>query len=585
VTVSVVDSLIAFAQNVALLLALTLLYSAMRPWLAQRRALHQALLAGVLFGLIAIAGMHTPIVVAPGVIADARLIPILLAGPFGGGGAALIAGVLPSGYRLLLGGAGAWAGVGTILTTSALGAAVSLRYRRRRQPLTPLTFVALGVALDVIVLGWSLALPHAALARQVLGAASIPVGLFLPLGTLVLGTLLVREDRRHAERERLTLMHASLEHSAEAVLWIDATGRVVNVNPAAATLTGWQPDTLVAMRLWELDVGLSLASWDRYWARARETRHIALDSRYRQVDGSEIPVETSADFVEYRGQQWLSVFVRDITERLRAERERTEHLAQEQALRVQAEEANILKDQFLATLSHELRTPLTSILGYTTMLRAGSLHGPAVTRALEVIERNTLVQARIVDDLLDVSSIVLRKLRIERQPIDLGPIVEDEVEAIRVQAEMCQLTLRCLVEQNMPPVLGDVGRVRQVVANLLSNAVKFTAPGDRITVRMERSGPQARIVVQDTGRGIERAFLPHVFDRFRQADSTLTRQHGGLGLGLAIVRHLVELHDGTVMALSDGVGKGATFIVTLPLLTAAREVHIPARAARPRRLA
>jgi PAS domain S-box-containing protein len=565
VDVGLVGTFTALAQNVALLLALTLLYSVVRPWLARSAKLGSPL-TGALFGLIAVAGLHTPIVVTPGVIADARMIPVLLAGPFGGAAAAVVAGVVASAYRLSLGGAGAWAGAGTIVTAAALGAVVGLRLRGRARPLGPVELVLLGIGLDAIVLVWALALPDPALARHVVMAAAIPVGLFLPIGTLGLGMLLVNEDRRHAERERLTLMQASLERTAEAVFWIDPLGRLVTVNPAAVTLTGRDRDQLRDFRLWDLDVNVTRDGWPALWTHVRQARHVSSESCYRRPDGTEVAVEAALDFAQYRGQEWLCAFVRDATDRKRAEQERAEHLAREQALRLQAEEANVLKDAFLATLSHELRTPLTSILGYASMLRAGSLSGAAAGRALEVIERNTLAQAQIVDALLDVSAVVAGKLSIDRQPVDLARLVEGEVGAMRADAERAKVDLDCVVDRGLPRVSGDSGRLQQVVANLLSNALKFTDPGGRITVRVEQSGSQAIVIVQNTGQGIDPAFLPHVFDRFRQADGSMTRSHGGLGVGLAIVRHLVELHDGTVAAESAGRGKGATFTVTLPLL-------------------
>jgi PAS domain S-box-containing protein len=564
--VSLIDFVTALAQNVALLLALTFVYSIVHPVWVRARAALAAPLAGIVFGLIAIAGMHTPIVIVPGVIADARLIPVLLAGPFAGAGAALTAGLVAGLYRVWLGGLGWWAGVGTIVSAAVLGALVAIRWRSPQRPPSPLLLVVLGLGLDAIVLAWAVALPSTGLAREVLASAAVPVGLFLPIGTLVLGVLLVNQDRRHAERERLTLMQVSLQRTGDAVLWVDGTGCVVNANPAAVTLTGRAPDELTGMRLWDLDATVTPEEWRWLWATAREAGRISSESLYRRRDGAEVPVETSTDFVEYRGREWLSVFVRDITERKRAERERTEQLAREQALRVQAEDANVLKDQFLATLSHELRTPLTSILGYARLLREGSLQGPAVARALEVIERNTRAQAQIVNDLLDVSSIVLGKLRIEPEPIDLGLVVDTEVEAMRPDAESRQITVHALVEAGIPRVPLDAGRMQQVVRNLLSNALKFTLPGGHVSVRVDTASDDAlRLVVQDTGQGIDPAFLPHVFERFRQADNTLTRSHGGLGVGLAIVRHIVELHGGAVAAESEGRGKGSTFTVTLPL--------------------
>ncbi|HEV2801616.1 MAG TPA: PAS domain S-box protein [Pyrinomonadaceae bacterium] len=236
----------------------------------------------------------------------------------------------------------------------------------------------------------------------------------------------------------------------------------------------------------------------------------------------------------------------------------------------EAQEANRLKDEFLATLSHELRTPLTSILGWTNLLRSVKFDEATAARALETIERNARSQKQLVDDLLDASRIITGKLRLEMRPTQLKTVVESACEAARPTAEAKGVELRLALEDGASVVAGDAERLQQVVWNLLSNAVKFTPEGGRVEVRLGREGTQARISVTDTGEGIKPEFLPYVFERFRQADQTTTRTHGGLGLGLAIVRHLVELHGGAVGARSEGEGRGATFEVRLPLLEYAR---------------
>ncbi|MBI2207002.1 MAG: response regulator [Candidatus Rokubacteria bacterium] len=562
-------SLTGLAQNVALLLSLTLLYSVVRPYWVRTDPRVQPVFAGMLFGLIGIAGMHMPIIVVPGVIADARVIPVLLAGPFGGPRAAAVAAIIASAYRFSLGGAGMVPGIGTILTAGALGVLVGCRWRGREREMGPAAFMLLGLALDAIVLAWAAALPDPGLARRVLGAAALPVGVFLPLGTVVLGMLLVNERRRHDERERLSLAQSAIERTADALFWIDSSGHIVNANPAAVRLTGYTRDTLLTMRMWDLDLDMAADTWRWLWATVRASGSMFAESRYRRHDGTELAVERSSDFIEYRGQEWISVFVRDITERKQAERDRARHLARERMLRAQAEEANVLKDQFLATLSHELRTPLTSILGYARLLRRGMMDERATTRALDVIERNARAQSRIVDDLLDVSSIVMRKLRLDRRPIDLRTVVASEVEAVRPEAESRGLSLRCNAPRSPVHVFGDPERLQQVIRNLLVNALKFTPAGGAVSVAVETTGEHARIAVRDSGQGIEPAFLPHVFDRFRQADSSMTRTHGGLGVGLAIVRHLIEMHDGRVGVESEGRGRGATFTIVLPLCTTA----------------
>jgi len=575
--VTVIDALVTLAQNIALLLALTLLYSVIRPYAARLPAATQPIVAGVLFGLIATAAMHTPFVIAPGVIGDARLIPVLLAGPFGGPGAAVTAAALAAGYRAWLGGAGSAAGIGSILTTGLFSMAVALWWRRKPHRHEAVTFVLLGVGLDAIVLAWAVALPDIELAQRVVSAAAVPIGLFLPFGTLVLGMLLVHERSRHEERERLALTQFALERSTEALFWIDAAGRIVNANAAAGRLTGYVRDELFGRPVWELETDGSPEAWLAFWTAVRAGGRHA-DRRYRRRDGSTVPVETSNDFVAHAGREWISVFARDVTERRRLEQERAEQFTREQALRVRAEEASVLKDQFLATLSHELRTPLTAILGYTRMLRKGTLPAHDAGRALDTIERNALAQVQIVNELLDVSSIVLGTLVIELRPVRFVEIVEGEVQAARLEAEDGGITLESALPE-LPPVVGDAARLQQIVRNLLSNAIKFTPPGGRVRVHLERAGAEARLVVSDTGIGIAPAFLPHVFDRFRQADSSMTRAHGGLGLGLAVVRALVELHHGVVTAESPGDGAGATFTVRVPLVAGAspeRPVNEPA---------
>jgi PAS domain S-box-containing protein len=237
-----------------------------------------------------------------------------------------------------------------------------------------------------------------------------------------------------------------------------------------------------------------------------------------------------------------------------------------QEARTAAEEANRAKDEFLATLSHELRTPLTPILGWTVMLRGGRSDPATLTRGLEVIERNVRAQAQLIEDLLDVSRIITGKLRVDLRPIDVAAVVEAGLEAVRPSAEAKDIRVAVEILAPRTRVLGDPDRLQQVVWNLASNAVKFTPKGGRMEVRLTQLDAHVELTVSDTGRGVSRDFLPYVFERFRQADSTSTRKFGGLGLGLAIVRHLVELHGGTVHAASPGVDQGATFTVRLPLI-------------------
>jgi signal transduction histidine kinase/DNA-binding response OmpR family regulator len=252
-------------------------------------------------------------------------------------------------------------------------------------------------------------------------------------------------------------------------------------------------------------------------------------------------------------------------ERKLAEQERAQLFSSEQEARRRAEEAIRSKDEFLATVSHELRTPLTAILGWVQMLHTGSLDETTCERAIEVIERNTKLQIRIVEDILDVSNIITGNFRIDAKPVDLVPVIWAAMDTIRPAAEAKGIKLQVKLDTEGGEIIGDTARLQQVLWNLLSNALKFTPSGGRIEVRYERVGNNIELTVSDTGKGIGSEFLPYVFDRFRQADSSMTRKYGGLGLGLAIARHLVELHGGTIEIYSAGEGQGTTATVRLPL--------------------
>ena len=238
-----------------------------------------------------------------------------------------------------------------------------------------------------------------------------------------------------------------------------------------------------------------------------------------------------------------------------------------------AEEANRLKDDFLATVSHELRTPLTAMLGWMSMLRSGELDEQRASHAMEVIERNAQAQAQLIEDLLDVSRIISGKMRLDVQPIDPATFIDAAIESARPAAEARSVRIQKVLDTGIATISGDAVRLQQVVWNLLSNAIKFTPKGGRVQVQLARINSHIEITVSDTGQGISPEFLPYVFDRFRQADQTTQRQHSGLGLGLAIVRHLVELHGGEVKADSPGEGLGTTFTVVLPLMIIHRSVE------------
>lgn len=256
---------------------------------------------------------------------------------------------------------------------------------------------------------------------------------------------------------------------------------------------------------------------------------------------------------------------RDVTQQKQAEQERDALLASERALRSEAERANQLKDEFLATVSHELRTPLNAILGYAQVLRYSGADGQELSEGLEVIERNARVQAQIIGDLLDMSRIISGTPRLDVQQVNLPAVIDAALETVRPAANAKGIELVWSVSPLVAPISGDPARLQQVVWNLLSNAIKFTPSRGRVQVSLEPVEAHLELIVSDTGTGISPEFLPHVFDKFRQADAAITRRHGGLGLGLAIVKNLVELHGGTIQAHSQGENTGSTFQVTLPL--------------------
>jgi PAS domain S-box-containing protein len=309
--------------------------------------------------------------------------------------------------------------------------------------------------------------------------------------------------------------------------------------------------------------------FDREVRRAIED-HVDYRTEHRVVwpDGSVhwISVLGKAFYDEAGAAERMLGVAIDITAQKRADQERAEVLEREQAARAEAQAATRAKDDFLAVLSHELRSPLQSMLGWTQMLKERSFDERTVRKGLTTIDRNIKLQIQLIEDLLDVSRIVAGKLRLSLQRVDLMEVVASALESARVATCAKSLHLEATTETALGEVLGDPERLHQVVSNLLSNAVKFTQAGGRISVRLEREGATVRLVVEDSGRGISPELLPHVFDRFRQAENVTKRSHGGLGLGLAIVRHLVEQHAGTVTAESPGEGRGSTFTVTLPVV-------------------
>jgi len=303
-------------------------------------------------------------------------------------------------------------------------------------------------------------------------------------------------------------------------------------------------------------------------ARARDAEHLGAAAGARPTSLMLVPLRARGrtlgvvSFVLVNGARRYALADLALAEDLA---QRAALAADNARLYREAQDASRAKDEFLAVLSHELRTPLTPVLGWVRMLRTGTLAPEATERALDTVERNTRLQAQLVEDLLDVSRIIAGKLSLNLRPVALGPIVDMVIEGAAASTLAKSIIVSRQVEPDLPRIEADANRLQQVVANLLSNAVKFTPAGGRVEVGVARAGDDLRLTVADTGDGLAPEVAPHIFDRFRQADSTITRQYGGLGLGLSIVRHIVERHGGTVQATSEGPGHGTTFTVTLPI--------------------
>ena len=388
----------------------------------------------------------------------------------------------------------------------------------------------------------------------------------------------INRARRRAEealRKQSDWLRVTLSSIGDAVISTDVEGHVTFMNPVAETLTGWGEAEAMGRSLTDIfqilnedsrqpveNPALRALSSVTIVGLANHTILIAKDGTEWPIDDTASPIRSE------QGEVLGAVLVfRDISERKRMESERERLLATAQAAQKEAEHANRLKDEFLATASHELRTPLTAVVGWSRMLRTGKLDAENSERALEAIERNATLQTKLIDDLLDVSRIITGKLILDRRAIELAHVLSDAVNTVRPAADAKHITIVTSFDAETGPVLGDANRLQQVVWNLLSNAVKFTPKNGRIEVGLQRVNSEAEISVRDSGEGISSEFLPYVFDRFRQGDGKTTRLHSGLGLGLAIVRHLVELHGGTVNAHSDGPGRGATFKLRLPVLS------------------
>jgi len=383
-------------------------------------------------------------------------------------------------------------------------------------------------------------------------------------------------ERNRAQQVQLRLVHDLAERVKELTA-LHATSRLLNEPGTPGELLAriitllppaWQYPDITSARIatGDIDVrteGFELTPWVQ---RADFTTSDGRTGTIEIVDREARPSAAEGPFLaeERNLIQSLAGMLRAYFERVQAEEDRV-NLARAKAGRLQAQEANAAKDQFLATLSHELRSPLNVMLGWTQMLRSGQVSPAAAARGFDILERSVRLQAKLIEDLLDVSRIITGKLRVEKRRVDLATIVDAAVDAARPAAHAKKVALTATIEPTLF-MAADPQRLQQVVSNLLTNALKFTPEHGSIDVRVDRVEDSARIVVRDSGIGVAPDLLPRIFDRFQQGDSSTTRTHGGLGLGLAIVRHLVEQHGGQVAVASAGSGHGSTFTITLPLL-------------------
>ena len=362
-----------------------------------------------------------------------------------------------------------------------------------------------------------------------------------------------------------------LDSMSDGFLLLDRHWRIQYVNQAGARfLQALTPVLrLAGAQFWEAFPQLADTEFHKHLHRSQMGEEVARFEEY--IPSLHCWLEVQSDPLE----AGLAVYFRDITDRKQLEEQRNELLAREQDARAEAERATQALQMFLMTVSHELRTPLTVILGYGRLLQTRDLPPPQRSSFVEIMDRNAKLMSKLIEDLLDHCRVITGKLKIEPRPLELSEAVLHCVESARPAAASKNIELHCS-RNGQIPVMGDCDRLQQVIANLLSNAVKFTPRGGRVDVRLERENGHGRVVVADTGIGIEPDLLPHVFEVFRQGDSSTTRAQGGLGLGLALASELARLHDGTIQAHSAGKDRGSTFVVTLPLATALYAVSGPA---------
>lgn len=373
------------------------------------------------------------------------------------------------------------------------------------------------------------------------------------------------EQNHRLEKEFLKRYELLSELARDIVLLLRRRdGRIIEANHAAVVAYGYDRETLLTMSIFELRAPGTLPDVATQMARA-DAEGVLFETLHRRSDGGVFPVEVSSTGADISGDRMLLSVIRDISERKRIEEEREKSLRRERQARRLADDANRAKDEFLAVVTHELLSPLNVMLGYARIQCARREIDPEdARRAFEMIRRNGERQKMLIDDLLDTARIITGELKLKVRPLDLAGVINDTMETARPAAESKFILLTSKLSPRAGRISGDAGRLRQVVWNLLTNAIKFTPEGGRVEVTLKREENRLKIAVSDTGQGIAPEFLPHIFDRFTQQDASHSRRHSGLGLGLALVKQLVEMHGGAIEAASEGEGQGATFTVTLP---------------------
>jgi two-component system CheB/CheR fusion protein len=404
---------------------------------------------------------------------------------------------------------------------------------------------------------------------------------YMTLDNKIDGAVLMLVDitnQKQAEEAKGRLA-AIIQSSDDAIISKDLNGIIATWNQGAQSLFGYTEQEAIGKSITMLIAPERMNEEPSILERIRQGKLVGYyETIGIRKDGTRVDISLAVSpiFDSDGNIVGASRIARDITERKRAEDERAALLLREQAARGQAEAANRVKDEFLAMVSHELRTPLNAIVGWTHLLKRGKLNQSESERAIQTIARNATAQAAIIDELLDVSSIISGKLKLDMKPVDLAAVINAAVDAIRPAADAKAIEVVTSFDQKAGLVAGEAVRLRQVILNLLTNAIKFTPEEGRVEVQLKRADHHVAVVVSDTGAGIPSDFLPYIFERFQQADTSEKRTHGGLGLGLSIVRNLVEMHGGNVRAESEGEGQGASFTVTIPILAASRETSLPA---------